>query len=75
MAALNLSLRGLTGSVYLGDGLTGEMHTRWNFRGGYLWRDDNPEDVAPYTPQAVPMAHTERTPKPKPANPDQLSLL
>jgi hypothetical protein len=42
MCVLNLALRELSGTVYCGNGLTGEMYTRWDIRHGWLSRDDKP---------------------------------
>lgn len=43
MCALNLISRELSGTVYCGNSLSGEMYTQWNIKDGWVWRIDKPE--------------------------------
>ena len=47
MCALNLILRELSGRVYCGNTLTGEMYTAWDVTNGWVTRDDKPEPMTP----------------------------
>lgn len=51
MCALNLIIRELTGSIWCGNGLTGEMYTRWNISRGWARRDDHPAPTVPRAPE------------------------
>lgn len=45
MCALNIALRELSGTVYCGNTLSGEMYTRWDISNGWISREDKPERV------------------------------
>ena len=47
MCALNLMLREYSGVVWCGNGLSGEMYTRWNISHGWVRRDDKPDHLEP----------------------------
>ncbi len=65
MATLNLALRELTGTIWCGNALTCEAYTRWDVRGGWVTRDDNPAPL-PMPTNGKPEA---------PEAPAQLTLL
>ena len=47
MTAINLTPRDLSGTIYCGNSLTGEMYARWDIRDGWISREGKPTPIQP----------------------------